>query len=66
MSTMSDPAGPSPATNAVSGPAAPAPDASTPEEQRWFSLRSGGRARQFARSLQSKVRWTKEFLHGRR
>ena len=43
--------------------AAPAPQ---PEIKRWFSLRGGERAKQFALNLRANARWMKRFLHGDR
>jgi len=63
ISRKSDPntaKGPPPDTDAI---AAPAPQ---PEAKRWFSLRGGERAKQFALNLKANARWMKRFLHGDR
>jgi hypothetical protein len=49
-------ASPDPAANTTSTPKR--------KDQRWFSLRGGERAQQFALSLKANARWMRRFLHG--
>lgn len=49
------------ATPAQAVNATPAPNRG---KKRWFSLRGGERAKQFALSLKGNLRWIKQFLHG--
>lgn len=52
------------AASASPGRAVDATPAPNREKKRWFSLRGGERAKQFALSLKRNVRWMKQFLHG--
>jgi hypothetical protein len=45
-------------------PAVNAPSAPNPDEKRWFSLRGGARAKQFALRLKANAQWMMQFLHG--
>jgi len=64
MSTISTETDPSAAADAAPSPAANATPAPSRGRTRWFSLRGGERAKQFALSLNANVRWMKRFLHG--
>jgi len=55
---------PSAAPEAPPGPAANATPAKDRGAKRWFSLRGGERAKQFALNLKADARWLKQFLHG--
>ncbi len=55
-------AAPSAAVDAVPSPAATS--APIQDEQRWFSLRGGARAKQFAANLEVNAKRVKRFLHG--
>jgi hypothetical protein len=45
-------------------PAVNAPSELNPDEKRWFSLRGGARAKQFALRLKANAQWMMQFLHG--
>ncbi len=49
---------------AAPGPAASTTPTQVREATRWFSLKDGGRGKQFTASLKTNARWTKQFLHG--
>ena len=64
MSTNPRPADPSAAADAAPDSAAPKTPTPTRDEQRWFSLRAGDRAKEFAANLKANTRRVKQFLHG--
>jgi len=66
MPTLSTRADPSPVADTSTHPAADTASTPKPEVRRWFSLRGGKRAQQFALSLKANARWMKQFLHGGR
>lgn len=66
MPTIRKPAKPSTAADAFPGAATDATPAPTRQAKRWFSLRGGEKAKQFALSLKTNARWMKQFLHGGR
>lgn len=66
MPTISTRADPSARANAAPNPGVTTTPAPNREKKRWFSLRGGERAKQFAARLKANARWMKQFLHGSR
>lgn len=64
MPTLFTRADPSAVADTSANPAADTTPTPKQAEPRWFSLRGGKRAQQFALSLKANARWMKQFLHG--
>jgi hypothetical protein len=64
MPAISSRADPSEAADVSPSPAVNTTPAPNPEVKRWFSLRGGARAKQFAAKLKANAQWMMRFLHG--
>lgn len=66
MPEISSRADPSAAADVSPSPAVNTTPTPKREGKRWFNLRGGERAKQFAIRLKANAQWMKQFLHGGR